>query len=341
MKAQSTLTAPWEICEDDFPSRGSYLDKWEFLLNYAILAPSTHNSQPWLFHINYDQVELFADRSRSCPVVDPDGRELTMSCGCALFNLRLALAHFALLGETRILPSPADPDLLAVLSLGTSTEEEAEQKLFQAIVARRTNRQQFEDTPVSGELVAALQWAAGRESAWLFVLDHSVKLQTAELIAQADRQQWASPEFRLELSRWVHPGGRPVRDGIPTYAHGLDDLLSYDGPLTVRTFDLGDGQAAMDHQLASGSPLLVVLGTSHDSPLDWLNAGQALQRVLLRARADSLYGSFLNQPLEVPDLRLKATELFAQNGFPQAILRLGFGPQIKPTPRRELNEVLI
>lgn len=53
---------------------------------YAVLAPSSHNTQPWRFQIEGDALLLFADRSRAMPVVDPQHRELIMSCGAALFN---------------------------------------------------------------------------------------------------------------------------------------------------------------------------------------------------------------------------------------------------------------
>src|SRR5438094_3451657 len=88
-----TITAdPWSISADDFPANGATPDKWEFFLKYALLAPSSHNSQPWLFHICKNTLELYADRRRACPVVDPGDRELIMSCGCALFHLRCDFA---------------------------------------------------------------------------------------------------------------------------------------------------------------------------------------------------------------------------------------------------------
>ena len=49
----------------------------------------------------------------------------------------------------------------------------------------------------------------------------------------------------------------------------------------VRTFDIGHGVAAKDRQLADESPLLTVLATEADSVVNWLTAGQALQRALL------------------------------------------------------------
>ncbi len=334
---------PWNITAEDFPTYGTTLEKWKFFLGYAVLAPSSHNSQPWQFHIHNDQVELHADRRRACRVVDPDDRELIMSCGCALFHLRCAMQHFGFLGEIEILPKIGDHDLLARVTMGAKEETSAEDSLmFYAIPKRRTNRQPFSDDPLPESLLVALQSAAAKEAASVqFIRDEGTKHGIADLIAEGDRWQWANKTFRQELAKWVHSNRSPSRDGIPGYAQGVDDLMSYAGPLVVRTFDMGDGQAAKNREVATGSPALAVLGTDTDSACDWIATGQALARVLLRARVEDVWASFLDQPIEVPYLRMKLRELIGGPRFPQAILRLGFGQDVKPTPRREVEDVLI
>jgi hypothetical protein len=276
-------------------------------------------------------------------VVDPEDRELIMSCGCALYHLRSALRHFGCLGEVEILPKSGDHDLLARVWLGDQAESSVEESLiFCAIPKRRTNRQPFSDDPLPEALLAALQNAAQAESAALrIVREEEAKQAVADLVAEGDRWQWANKAFRRELAGWVHSNRSAARDGIPGYAQGIDDLMSYAGPLVVRTFDMGDGQAAKDHEVATGSPALAVLGTEGDRPREWLGAGQALARVLLRARVEDVWASFLNQPIEAPYLRMKLRELAGQPGYPQAVLRLGFSKDVKPTPRREVASVLI
>jgi nitroreductase len=339
---KSITADPWNISAADFPANGTTPEKWKFLLGYAVLAPSSHNSQPWLFHVRQNTLELYADRRRACPVVDPHDRELIMSCGCALFHLRCALRHFGYLGPVEIFPEP-DPDLVARVSLGTQEETDVEESiLFYALPKRRTNRQPFSDDPVPSSLLVTLARAAEAEGARLrFLENQETRYAIADLVAEGDRIQWANKAFRLELSRWVHSNRSPSRDGVPGYAAGIDDLLSYAGPLVVRTFDMGEGQAARNHEVATGSPVLTVLATDGDQPRDWVAGGQALARVLLRARVEDVWVSFLNQPVEVPELRTRLKAVAGHTGFPQAILRLGFGENVKPTPRREVEEVLI
>lgn len=334
---------PWHVDEDDFPRRGDAAARWEFLLRYAILAPSSHNTQPWLFRIRQDTLEMYADRTRALRVCDPNERQLIISCGCALYHLRVAMEHFGCLGSIATLPDATDPDLLARLRLGEHGSPNVEDNLlFAAITRRRTNRQPFADRPLPETLISALQLAAHAERNWLhFIRDEESKYAAAGLIAEGDRRQWAEKRFRLELAAWVHSNHAHAHDGIPGYAQDVNDLLSYAGPLVVRTFDMGDGQAAKNHEIAVHSPALAVLGSEGDAPRDWLHTGQALAHLLLRARMEDVWASFLNQPVEVPELRTRLAALLKTSGQPQLVLRLGYGPEVRPTPRRNVEDVLL
>jgi len=104
---------------------------------------------------------------------------------------------------------------------------------------------------------------------------------------------------------------------------------------------LGKGQAAKHWDIALYSQVLAVLGTDTDTPADWLAAGQALDNLLLRARVEDVWASFLNQPIEVPHLRSQLAEIIGREGFPQLLLRMGFGSEVKPTPRRPVQDVSI
>jgi hypothetical protein len=274
--------------------------------------------------------------------VDPHDRELTLSCGCALGHLCIALRHFHSFGGVDYLPGP-HPDLLASVHLGPQGEKEpGESLLFDAIPLRRTNRQPFATEAVPDSLLKLLKSAAESEGAWLeFVQEEAPRAALAALVAEGDRRQWDNPAFRRELSQWLRANTAGALDGIPGYAVGVDDLLSYAGPLVVRTFDLGAGEAARDEEIALGSPVLAVLGTEGDGVRDWLNAGQALARVLLQARAANVWASFLNQPIEVPRLRARLEGLIGRAGHVQTVLRLGYGDAVKPTPRRPVEAVLM
>lgn len=309
-------------------------------LHSAILAPSGHNTQPWRFTVTDDHIDLYADRTRALPVVDPDDRELIMSCGAALFNLRLAMLHDGRGATPRLFPDPDHRDLLARIPLdGSRRATGTEEQLFQTIPLRRTNRHKFEARPVPAVLLETAMEAARQEGAWLAVVSGEENRHAlAGLVAEGDRIQGADSKFRRELAHWIHSNRSHSQDGMPGYAFGVGDLLSYGGPFVIRTFDWGKGQAAMDRQLVEGSPVLAVLGTDLDFSGAWLASGQALQHILLLLQAQGVSASFLNQPVEVPRLRPRLGSLLGAGGFPQLVLRFGYGPEVRATPRRGVEQ---
>jgi hypothetical protein len=334
----------WNLSTHDFPEAGDTSDQLLFLLRYAVLAPSGHNTQPWLFSVDGDTVELYADRTQALAVVDPEDRELTISCGAALFNLRVALRHWGYRDDqVEFLPDPADADLLARVRLvGGEPPSPEEKALLEAIPGRRTTRAAYEEREVPAELQQELEDDAAREGAWLHLVHGAEREAVASLIAEGDRAQMADKRFRRELAAWIRPNRSRAARGMRGYGFGFGDLMSLGSPLVVRTFDLGKGQAAKDRELAEHSPLLTVLGTHGDSPREWLTAGQALERILLRACSHGLTSSFLNQPAEVEAIRSPLAAAIGRNGrHPQLILRFGYGPDIPPAPRETVANLLV
>ena len=316
-----------------------------FALRHATLAPSSHNSQPWRFVVDQDSVMLCADRLRALPVVDPYDRELIISCAAALFNLRVALASLGIGYAITVFPSNADPDLLARVRLLPGHAVDAElAALVSAIQERVTTRHPFSPEAVEIDVERHLMDAARAEGVEVACVSAmQPRNAVADLVAEADRQQFADPRFRRELAKWIHP--RRTDDGMPAYAGGLGPLLDFASPLVasaIRTFDLGGGVAATHRELAAGSPLLLCLATGVDDAQAWLATGQALERVLLVATSHGLCASYLNQPIEIATLRARLGTLFGLPGsyYPQLLLRIGHGTPDPASPRRALEAVV-
>ena len=320
-----------------FPLTGSPQSKLRFLLNYAILAPSNRNSQPWLWRLGGDTVELHADNMRALPHLDPDNRELIMSCGAALLHLRIAMRHFGYNPEVEILPDPEDPNLLAVVRLGEEYSATPDDDLlFKAIPNRHTNRQPFLERELPNDLREALQSEAKQEDAWmLFIEDTELRMAIINLIAQSDHSQGNDPQFLEETTSWIRPSRGPSDDGIPQYAWGGGGLMSH------YATDVGEAMSDQDRLLAWSAPVLAVLEIADDTPRAWLAAGQALARVLLRAAAEGVQASFFNSPVEVAKMWPQLHRILKRGGLPQIILRLGYPTQeTGTTPRRSLSQVV-
>jgi nitroreductase len=338
------MKQPWTTRDEDFPVNGTDTEQLRFLVRYAVLAPSGHNTQPWLFRVGEGHLDLRADRRRALMVVDPNDRELTISCGAALGHLALAARYSGRVLDIDTYPDKSDPDLLARVRLGAQAEATREERaLFAAIPQRRTTRRGYEDRPLSDALCGACVAAAAGEGAKLtLVADADRRARIADLVAEGGRIQFGDPRFRTELAAWVRSRRSKRGDGISGEAFGMPDVLSFLGAAVVRTFDIGNGVAAGDRQkVMEPCAVLAVLSTSADDPSEWLRAGQALSRVLLTITAAGATAAYLNQPIEVATLRPRLCEALALDGFPQLLLRVGYAPAGRPAVRRPLCDVLV
>ena len=348
MSKSKLVFDPRSIKEDDFPATSSTVEKLRFLLNYAVLAPSSHNTQPWNFRIVNDAIELYADKTRALPVADPDYRELTISCGAALFNLRIAIRHFGYGDIVEILPDENNINLLARIRIGSRRIVQLEENfLFRAISKRVTNRQNFDSCPLPESLILELESATRAEGSWLQIMTEVIlkahRKAVIDLIAVGDRLQMANPLFRRELAQWIHIDNNPTHDGISPHARGMNHNLDAVASLiswTIRSFNTGESQAVKDCKLASQAPVLMLISSEDDDRQAWIETGEALAHLLLRARIDDVWASFFNQPIQIPRLRSRLQRLFPEHGYPQILLRLGYAKEIGGTPRRSVDEVL-
>lgn len=330
----------WDADARDFPVYGLPEDQLRFLLRYAILAPSTRNTQPWRFRVTSQRVRVYADRSRGQWVVDPENRELVISCGAAVGFLCAAARAFGFDSTVRLLPDPMDPGLLAdVMLTRGEPASDVEVELAAAMLIRHTHREPFANVPVPEDLVARLQNIADAHGVWLSaVSEPGTKSMLADLVAQAYRRQMADPEFQEEYASWVLQPGSSLREGIPAAALGLDEATA------AEHVGVPSPQPEADHHVVreyvAKSPLLLVLGTTDDDTAAWLRAGIAHALVTLRATCAGVSTSYLNQPLELPDLRAGIGALVNQEGHPQLLTRMGYGRHSTVTPRRSVEDVL-
>jgi nitroreductase len=337
---------PWSIREDEYPDRAPLRQKLLFFLRYAILAPSTYNSQPWLFRVGDEAVDVIADAARELRCIDPQRRELIMSCGAVVCNLRTAAANFGYATALAMFPDASRKDLVARVSVTGTVAPTAEQRArFRAIPTRRRNVVCFDGSPPSSPLLAALAERAKRFGAWLvYVEEPELKQAVVRLIAEADRLQMDDPLFRAELARWSREAWDLRGDGIPCDWHqGASSLPDFGAPewsQAIGSIGTGEYHAAHVKQRVGTPPLLAVLGTTTDTPQAWLAAGQALLEAELQARAAGVWFTDFNQPIQHPGIRAQLRQL-VRIGHPQALVRIGYGAEVAPTPRRSLEGMLL
>jgi hypothetical protein len=259
-----------------------------------------------------------------------------ISVGAAIMNLRIALLNAGRSPMTTLLPDPARPHLAATVLVGPARRPDATVlALASAIDKRRTNRRPFRDIEVRDEVLTQLSIAARVEGGHLAIADDTGRESILSLVRTANEWQEGDPAYIAELRDWTAlPSALP--EGIPAPSFGpVDDNDS----LPLR--DFGRAHIEMPRRLAvfERTPTIAVLYSAGDGPIDWLRAGQALERVLLTATVRGVATTPITAPTELPELR-RLLNPADDIRSAQVILRLGYGDPVPATPRRPISEVI-
>ncbi len=342
------------------PAARTLTEQAGYLVGVAARAPSLHNTQPWRFTVSGDAIELRADLSRRL-LMDPDGREMIISCGAALYGLRLAVRSLGYLPEVELLRGPDLPEVellrgpdggrplargpdggrpLARVRLGQAAPmTPGERKMLVAVPHRHTHRGPFEAGPLPAGLLARLRDDARAEGATLTVIaPWPAREQLNALIVAAGRRQDRDSRSQAETWRWSREVNNPARDGVPAHAFPAVPCRER-GQLPQRDFDLGRGVGMLSVG-GPAPPVTAVLSTSGDAAEDWLHAGQALQRLLLHAATRWVFASLNTQPLEDAVTRTRIADCLALTGAPQMLLALGVSRTARAVGRRPAADVI-
>ncbi|MGI9157331.1 MAG: Acg family FMN-binding oxidoreductase [Marmoricola sp.] len=310
------------------------------IVELACRAPSVHNTQPWVWRISGNVLELRADRARQLDVSDPDGRNLTISCGAALHHALVAARALGWTATVDRMPDARDPDFFAQIRIiGARTRTEASADDLRAIADRCTDRRRFTSWPVPEERLHQLAAAARHWGADVLpVSDVTLRLRVELLLSRAMLAQTHDRDLSAEEQLWIDHSSR---DGIP--ARTIPRSVGERGERPSR-FDKGVTTAGDVNTLESSDGLLVI-GTTHDGPLSWLRAGESLSALWLRATAEGMSVVPLSQVTEVESTRVALQhEVLSGALEPQLLVRIGWQEigrsDLPRTPRRPLAEVL-
>jgi nitroreductase len=319
----------------DFPRIYPIQEQLRFLVRYAILAPSTRNTQPWRFRVDRDRIEVRADLSRLQSVADRDRRELYLSLGCAIENLLVAAEQFGFRHTAAYLPAWPDEEVAATIAFRTGGRGSLERRglTLQTLLVRRAAHGRFTDQPLSAEDVAALRTCAVESDLELsWVTDPERRRTVQGLHRLAHEIALADPAFREELADWVGQG-----------AFGTPWPLAQIGRVALAREKVAHRLARFDAIAVGSAPLLVLISSRDDDRPSQIRSGQLLERLWLAATARGLGLQPLSATLEVPRLRTRLSHIMeARLPWPQQLVRIGHPGETggHRTPRRPLGEVL-
>jgi len=308
----------------------------------ALRAPSVHNTQPWRFVFTGTALEIHADRSRQLDVLDPRGRQLLISCGCAIQHARVAVECAGYEPVVLRFPDEHDLDLVARIELGEPTCHPESAALDRAIDDRRTNRRAYLSEPLPGPFTRELQWLANNEDVDVIAVERPEhRAAIVRLSARADELERADPAYVHELNRWITDDPRRP-DGLQAasvpYA-GETTWTNVPVHSTARGFDVR-GIGWLPPATSIGAESLLLFCSAADSPYAWLRVGEALERVWLTLTDRGYWANPLTQLIEVRATREELITELELPGQPQLLLRVGKAPAVQPTNRRAPNDVI-
>ena len=345
--------SPWK------EAGSSYAEPRRRALSYAILAPNPHNRQPWLVDLSQpDQVRLYVDPDRLLPATDPFSRQITIGLGCFLELLQMAAAEDGYRVDVEPFPEGFDPRVLddRAVAVATFTKDEsvARQPLFAHVFDRRSLKEPFDMArEVSDDALSELVRMAGVQST-IGMSNRPAEVEALRaLTVEALDLEIRTPHTFKESVDLFRIGKAEVNanpDGID-FSGVMFETLGAVGYFT-REAALDPSTAAYqqgyDAVIANCETAMahVWLTTPTNTRLDQLNAGRDWLRVNLAAPTLGLGTHPLSQALqeyeEMSALYTQVHTLLApEGGTVQMLARLGYGPDVPPSPRWRLEEKLV
>lgn len=334
-KFEATTSDVWQVNKNEFPKNGDWENKLKFLLRYGVLAPSGHNSQPWSFEIYGNKLKIEADYSRKRQAVDPKNREMFISVGAAGKNIELAANYFGMLFEKTI----DKKSLIYNFSEGKSLADNM--PLFEAITKRNTNRENFLEKEIDGDMLKQLSEVRGSNS-WIKIIENKQdKKALANLIHDADLVWYKSKDLVDELEGWLRDDVDSSNgDGVPTGVLNLYKMATEVKYLFSQDNGLAKKRAEEDRQMVLKTPVMAAVISTDDTVENWIEAGETYQQLALKLTSLGLDNGFFNTVVELNGQRAKLENRFGLKGKVQMVLRIGYADKkANQTSRRSVDDM--
>jgi len=339
-------SAPWLDYDQQVNATQKPLEKGSTLssqmqeiVRYATLAANGHNTQPWKFAIKENAIEIHPDYVRRLAVVDPNNRELWISLGCALENLLVSAraAGYA--------PEVTYPDTTDFIHVQLTTDTPQAGPLFGAIPLRQNVRSEYDGQPVKSADLDQVQSLPLEPGVRLRFANNPVDLATVlDYVQQGNLNQYADQAFLDELIHWLRFTKKEALaslDGLYTRCSGNPELPRWLGQMFV-SGTKPQQQADADAGKLRSSSGAVVIASDADDKTTWARTGQVYERLALQLTALNIKSAFLNQPIEVADVREQfRSAMGLGESVPQLLLRYGYADAMPRALRRPVEQVLV
>lgn len=334
----------WDIPFEDFFVQSSSRNRLAFLIRFAVLAPSSHNSQPWRLRVDDSHIVILPKDERRLSVSDPEDRHLFISLGCALENIVIAADYYGLDAVVDYFPE-TDPDSAARISFrelekisapDLSSSDRVDH-LALAIPKRRVNRNPYLVKVPDESFLELIANLATDEVHLDVIRDQDKKDEVVDVLMASRLKAFSNSAFRSEMADYKRNNLTSSATGITGVTMGFSTPLSMIAAFLIRNFNVMKFIRKSEEELLSRyTPIFVLLSSKNNDKHDWIITGRILQRFMLEAERHGLQTAISAVPLNPIPLQ----KPFATEFRPQMFLRLGYAEKIPPhSPRLSAESV--
>lgn len=313
------------------------------MLEKGIKAPSGHNTQPWKFKINRNNIEIYPNFEKSLPVVDKTHRELFISLGCAVTNICITANQLGYSYQREIIAKNDE----TFIRIGLKREEVKKNPLFLQIDNRQTNRSVYKTQLLSMDTIDRLRRLNLTPSVSVHFYENGTEdfYKLSNFIYEGNTILFRNKGFRRELLNWIRFNDKDIekhKDGLGYNVLGSPSFPQWIGRSIVRSFLRSNTQNKSERAKLLSSSHLVLLTTLGNTPKDWILAGESLELFFLKCTELGVSVAFCNQPCEVETLSQKLRkEMNVNNNYPMLLMRIGYSSSMPYSVRKPLEEVMI
>ncbi len=317
-----------KINSQDFYRLKTSKEKIKFLLKYGILAPSTHNCQPWLFKIGDDYCEIYRNVLINLPEADKTGRDMYISFGCLIENLSISANYYNVKFEINYILDKKTYLIAKIKYFNLNQTIKISKNstaLLNAILTRKTIRGKFNNKRIPNEIVNELDKLNFFKGIYLSIFtNHQDIIYLGNLTSDGMKLAYKSKLFRIEMAKWFRTNISNKKEGLPGYALGMSTILSLIFPNIVRYLNIGNIVAKMNFKCISTAPMICLITSEKNDETTWLNTGRLAQRIMLILTAKNIQNSIYVSSIEMGELYKKIQKKFKTTNIPQFLFCAGY-----------------
>lgn len=320
MKKSNNYSA-WKVSETDFDDIASDVEKLRFFSRYAILAPSGHNTQPWIFTFNKDHLLITENPARELPHSGKLAAEPYVSLGSCTETLVLAGKSF---GYKIKISKTLKPSV--IIEARIAGRETPDITLAQSIVRRTSNRKPYSKIKIDKNILNKICTTTNTTIIEKIIEKDDEIAYIAQETAQATINIMSEPAFRLELSKWVRNNLTKQYDGMPAFVQGMPLPPSLVAKHVIKNIDISKSQAKNDAARVKNSAALIILSSKQQNMDNFFDLGREYARICIIAEQNGLATSGVGAAAIDGESKVRIKEFFGIPGTPSALIRIG-----KPT----------